>query len=63
MKPAGLQEVERSKADGRWEAAHDSQSIAAVPDDPRRKLEKNETDRAFFSTLDSANRYAILCEI
>jgi uncharacterized protein YdeI (YjbR/CyaY-like superfamily) len=63
MKPAGLQEVERSKADGRWEAAYDSQSIAAVPDDPRRKLEKNETDRAFFATLDSANRYAILYQI
>ncbi|HZA44958.1 MAG TPA: YdeI/OmpD-associated family protein [Rubrobacter sp.] len=63
MKPAGLQEVERSKADGRWEAAYDSQSIAAVPDDPRRKLEKNETARAFFATLDSANRYAILYQI
>jgi len=26
-------------------------------------LEKNETDRAFFATLDSANRYAILYQI
>jgi len=41
-KPAGLQEVERAKADGRWEAAYDSQSIATVPDDLRRKLEKND---------------------
>ena len=52
--------VERARADGRWEAAYDSQSTATVPDDLRRKLEKNETARAFFATLDSANRYAIL---
>jgi len=26
-------------------------------------LEKNETARAFFATLDSANRYAILYQI
>jgi uncharacterized protein YdeI (YjbR/CyaY-like superfamily) len=28
MKPAGLREVERAKADGRWEAAYESQSTA-----------------------------------
>ena len=30
MKPAGLREVERAKADGRWDAAYDAPaSIAA----------------------------------
>jgi len=60
MKPAGVREVERAKADGRWEAAYDGQRAAAVPDDLRRELEGNAAAREFFATLDSANRYAIL---
>jgi uncharacterized protein YdeI (YjbR/CyaY-like superfamily) len=60
MKPAGLREVERAKADGRWEAAYDGQRAATVPDDLRRELEDNAAAREFFATLDSANRYAIL---
>src|SRR5918992_4524259 len=63
MKPAGLREVERAKADGRWDAAYDAQSTATVPDDLRRELEKNDKAREFFATLDSANRYAILYQI
>jgi uncharacterized protein YdeI (YjbR/CyaY-like superfamily) len=63
MKPAGLREVERARADGRWEAAYESQSTATVPEDFRRELEKNEEAREFFSTLDSQNRYAILHRI
>src|SRR3954451_437432 len=31
MEPAGLAEVERAKADGRWERAYDSPTTAAVP--------------------------------
>ena len=38
MKPAGLREVERAKADGRWDAAYDSPSTATVPEDLRREL-------------------------
>jgi uncharacterized protein YdeI (YjbR/CyaY-like superfamily) len=60
MKPVGLREVERAKADGRWEAAYDGQRAATVPDDLRRELEGNAAAREFFATLDSANRYAIL---
>jgi uncharacterized protein YdeI (YjbR/CyaY-like superfamily) len=63
MKPAGLREVERARADGRWEAAYDAQSTATVPEDFRRELEKNEEAREFFATLDSQNRYAILHRI
>ena len=47
MKPAGLREVERAKADGRWDAAYDAPSTASVPEDLRRELEKNETAREF----------------
>jgi uncharacterized protein YdeI (YjbR/CyaY-like superfamily) len=63
MKPAGLREVERAKADGRWEAAYESQSAATVPEDFRRDLEKNDRTREFFATLDRANKYAILYRI
>ena len=63
MKPAGLREVERAKADGRWDAAYDAQSTATVPDDLRQELEKNHRAREFFATLDSRNRYAILYQI
>jgi len=60
MNTAGLREVERAKADGRWDAAYEGQSTATVPDDLQRELELNDRARAFFSTLDSRNRYAIL---
>ncbi len=63
MRPSGLREVERARADGRWDAAYDAQSSATVPDDLRRALERNETAREFFATLNSANRYAILYQI
>ena len=63
MKPAGLREVERAKADGRWNAAYDAPSTAMVPDDLRRELEKNGTARKVFSELDGRNRYAILYQI
>ncbi len=63
MKPAGLREVERARADGRWDAAYDSPRNMAVPDDLRLALKKNEKAQEFFETLDSRNRYAILYRI
>ena len=33
MRPAGLTEVERAKADGRWDAAYDSPATAVVPEE------------------------------
>jgi uncharacterized protein YdeI (YjbR/CyaY-like superfamily) len=63
MRPAGLREVERAKADGRWDAAYEPQSAATVPEDLRLELEKDEDAREFFETLNSTNRYAILHRI
>jgi uncharacterized protein YdeI (YjbR/CyaY-like superfamily) len=60
MRPAGLREVERARADGRWEAAYAAQSRATVPDDLRAALDAVPAARAFFAALDSHNRYAIL---
>jgi uncharacterized protein YdeI (YjbR/CyaY-like superfamily) len=63
MQAAGMQQVELAKADGRWEAAYDSQSKITVPDDLQQELDKNPQAKAFFETLNSANRYAILYRI
>jgi uncharacterized protein YdeI (YjbR/CyaY-like superfamily) len=63
MKPAGLREVERAKADGRWDNAYDAPSTATVPEDLLRELDKSDVAREFFATLDSRNRYAILYQI
>jgi uncharacterized protein YdeI (YjbR/CyaY-like superfamily) len=60
MRPAGLAEVEAAKADGRWEAAYEGQRTAKIPEDLQREFDTNEAARAFFATLDSANRYAIV---
>jgi uncharacterized protein YdeI (YjbR/CyaY-like superfamily) len=63
MQPAGLRQVELARADGRWEAAYDSQSRITIPADFQAELDKNEQAREFFNTLNSANRYAILYRI
>jgi uncharacterized protein YdeI (YjbR/CyaY-like superfamily) len=60
MRAAGREEVERAKKDGRWAAAYDSPRTATVPDDLARALSQNKKASAFFATLDSRNRYAIL---
>ncbi|MCU1534962.1 MAG: hypothetical protein JWR53_1443 [Glaciihabitans sp.] len=63
MQPAGLAEVERAKADGRWDAAYAPASSATVPDDLATALAANPTAQAFFGTLSSQNRYAVLFRI
>jgi uncharacterized protein YdeI (YjbR/CyaY-like superfamily) len=63
MKPAGLAEIERAKQDGRWAAAYEGQKKAAVPADLQAALDRNPRAKAFFATLDSKNRYAVLFRI
>ena len=60
MTPRGLREVEAAKADGRWEAAYAGPAASTVPDDLRAALDANPAAAAFFETLTSQNRYAIL---
>lgn len=60
MKAGGLAEVERAKADGRWDAAYAPQSTATVPDDLQRVLDANPAAQELFNRLDGTNRYAIL---
>jgi uncharacterized protein YdeI (YjbR/CyaY-like superfamily) len=60
MRPAGLAEIERAKADGRWVAAYESQRTITVPDDLQRELDARPAAAEFFARLSSQNRYAIL---
>ncbi len=59
MMPAGLAEVERAKADGRWARAYDSPSNSTIPPDFLKALAKNKKAKAFFATLNKQNLYSI----
>lgn len=63
MHPPGQAEVDRAKADGRWEAAYDSPKNATVPEDLTAALTADQAAAEFFETLDRQNRYAILYRI
>jgi uncharacterized protein YdeI (YjbR/CyaY-like superfamily) len=60
MTSGGLQEIERAKQDGRWEAAYSSPGAAAVPPDFKKELNRHPAANAFFKTLSRTNRYAII---
>jgi uncharacterized protein YdeI (YjbR/CyaY-like superfamily) len=63
MHTAGLREIERAKADGRWEAAYDGPAAAVVPDDLQAALDANAAAAELFAGLSAQNRYAILHRI
>ena len=63
MAAPGLAEVERAKADGRWEAAYAGPATARVPDDLTAALAADPEAKAMFERLTSQNRYAILHRI
>jgi uncharacterized protein YdeI (YjbR/CyaY-like superfamily) len=63
VRPAGLAELERAQADGRWDAAYEPPSTIQVPDDLQRALEASPAAAEFFAGLDSRNRYAVLYRI
>lgn len=59
MQPAGLQQIEAAKKDGRWERAYDSPKNMVIPEDFLKELSKNKKAEAFFKSLNRANLYAI----
>ncbi|MET9225072.1 YdeI/OmpD-associated family protein [Lentzea sp. NPDC003310] len=63
MLPAGLKEIEKAKADGRWDAAYAGPATIEVPDDLTAALAANPQAAEFFKTLNSQNRYAVLLRI
>ena len=63
MAPAGQAQVDAARGDGRWDAAYDSHRTATVPPDLEAALDADPAAKAFFATLSSANRYAILYRV
>jgi uncharacterized protein YdeI (YjbR/CyaY-like superfamily) len=59
MHSAGLAVVAAAKKDGRWDEAYDSQNKMGIPADFLKALAKDKEAKAFFDTLDRANRYSI----
>jgi uncharacterized protein YdeI (YjbR/CyaY-like superfamily) len=60
MRAPGLREIERAKADGRWDQAYSPPSEAVVPEDFLKELRKNKKALAFFKTLNKRNTYPIV---
>jgi uncharacterized protein YdeI (YjbR/CyaY-like superfamily) len=60
MRAPGFAQVEAAKADGRWNAAYESQRTATVPADLAAALARDEPARAFFESLGRTDRYAVI---
>jgi uncharacterized protein YdeI (YjbR/CyaY-like superfamily) len=63
MLPAGIKEIEKAKADGRWAAAYQPQSKAEVPPEFSKALSANADAMRAFAALDRANRYAFIYRV
>jgi uncharacterized protein YdeI (YjbR/CyaY-like superfamily) len=63
MLPSGMLEIEKARQDGRWDGAYTSAGNSVVPDDLQAALDAHPKASAFFATLSSRNRYAILFRI
>jgi uncharacterized protein YdeI (YjbR/CyaY-like superfamily) len=62
MRPAGLAEIERAKADGRWDAAY-RQKDSPVPAELQTALDASPAASAFFATLTAQNRWAFIFRV
>jgi uncharacterized protein YdeI (YjbR/CyaY-like superfamily) len=63
MRPAGQAEIDRAKADGRWESAYAGSASSEVPDDLLAALVASPRAQAMWEVLTRANRYAVLYRV
>ena len=63
MQPPGLAEVEAAKADGRWDAAYESQKEATVPPDLAAALAASPAAASTFESLSKTDRYAVILDV
>lgn len=59
MRPAGLEAVEKAKAEGSWGKAYDSPSKMTIPEDFLKELSKNKKAEAIFRGLNKTNLFSI----
>jgi uncharacterized protein YdeI (YjbR/CyaY-like superfamily) len=60
MREQGQAEVDRAKADGRWDRAYSGASSATVPEDLEAALAASPAAAARFAELNRRNRYAVI---
>lgn len=63
MRPAGLAEVERAKADGRWDRAYGGSASMELPDDLRDALAASPRAQAMWEVLTRTNRFSVLYRV
>jgi len=63
MRARGEAEVNRAKADGRWDKAYARQSAATPDPDLQAALDAEPSARELYESLDSANRYSVLYRV
>jgi uncharacterized protein YdeI (YjbR/CyaY-like superfamily) len=63
MRPAGLEQVELAKADGRWEAAYSSPANMTEPPDLKKALKASPRAAEFWATLNKSNRFAAIYQL
>ncbi|WP_309069592.1 YdeI/OmpD-associated family protein [Microbacterium sp.] len=60
MRPRGQAEIDRAKADGRWDRAYGPAAFAELPEDLAAALSASPAASALFTQLNAQNRYAVL---
>jgi uncharacterized protein YdeI (YjbR/CyaY-like superfamily) len=63
MQPAGQAQVDAAQADGRWDRAYEGSRGSTPSPEFLRALNKNPAAKAFYKTLNRANRYALYYRI
>jgi uncharacterized protein YdeI (YjbR/CyaY-like superfamily) len=63
MVAAGREQVERAKADGRWEKAYGGSSELEIPTDLAEALAAVPRAQAMFDILTSSNRFAVVYRV
>ena len=63
MRPPGIAQVAAAKADGRWDAAYESQRDATVPPDLAAALSASPAAAAAFASLSRTSQYAVILDV
>jgi uncharacterized protein YdeI (YjbR/CyaY-like superfamily) len=63
MQPAGLAEVARAKADGRWQGAYGGSASLDIPDDLRDALAASPRAQRMWDVLTRTNRFAVVYRV
>ncbi|MEN8651284.1 YdeI/OmpD-associated family protein [Streptomyces sp. 21So2-11] len=63
MREPGFAEILAAKADGRWDAAYESQRDSTTPPDLAAALERNQAARDSFEQLGKTDKYTVILRL